>query len=743
MKKILSIVLSFIMIFSVIPIANVSAAETEETTPRQELEALLEYYNTETDYTSCYWFEPLWYPYSSSVYRNYVDAKENAEEILANPDATDKNYKAAYNELKTTRTKLIKEEMRVFKRFYWEFLHTPDYWYDYFTPESVDAYYAAFDAGQKVADNSDSSFDDCKNAIDDFFAAQDALVQTAPLEPEPQGSPKQALIDWLEYYDAELSNQEWSLDREWYTDYKTYKENFNSVRERAEALLEDETTTDDEYTAALEELKATELEKIKSEALQFFDDYWDYWGMDESKFEYDIFTGDTSSSDFILALHKLDYLTGYKGKFATIESYKEAMENVITVENNNRTRNRLRQELEALLEYYNTEVNYTDWIWNQEDKRGFENPWVFDDYYEAEQRAQELLLNEDATDEELEAMIAELQEKRLLMIKQEAVDMANYFNMLWMLDDTMNEVLWGYPVEDYHAFGNAVRKAEKLSRRDDVTIEDIKEAIDEALAAYNYLTEQNLTPKQKLERRLYEYNRDLDYTDQDWEIAATSPKVYQDYFNAEKKARLLLENEEASDEEVNLMIDELQDKRLLMIKQEVEDMCLFYSKEIDVVSYPSAYWCKVYTEESFTPYLSAYNKAYKLIDSDEATISISATILRYKLAIDKCMAAYDNLIKNDDTYFDFTYGDIDKDGEVSVLDAIIAQKGVVGLNSFTDLGTKIADVDGDEDVTLKDAILIQKKTLRLVDEFPVGASFSTTLRVSTTAPYDYYDATIK
>lgn len=742
MKKILSMVLSFIMIFSVIPIANVSAAETEETTPRQELEDLLEYYNTETDYTTCYWFDPQRYPYGSSVYGDYVDAKENAEALLANPDATDKDYKAAYNELVATRTSLIKEEMWLFKWFYWEFLHTPDYWYAYFTPESVDAYYAAFDAGQKVADNSDATFDDCKNAIDNFFAAQDALVQTAPIEPEPQGSPKQILTDWLDYYDSELSNQEWSLDREWYTDYKTYKEKFNSVRERAEALLTSETTTDEEYTAVLEELKATELEKIKSEALQFFDDYWDYWDMDDSEFVYDIFTGDTTSSAVILALHKLDYLIGYKGKFATIESYKEAMENVITVENN-QIRKNLRKKLEDLLEYYNTEVNYTDWIWNQEDKRGFENPWVFDDYYEAEQRAQELLLNEEATDEELEAMIAELQEKRLLMIKQEAVDMANYFNMLWMLDDTMNEILWGYPVEDYHAFGNAVRKAEKLSRRDDVTIEDIKEAIDEALAAYNYLTEQNLTPKQKLERRLYEYNRDLDYTDQDWEIAATSPKVYQDYFNAEKKARLLLENEEASDEEVNLMIDELQDKRLLMIKQEVEDMCLFYSKEIDVVSYPSAYWCKVYTEESFTPYLSAYNKAYKLIDSDEATISISATILRYKLAIDKCMAAYDNLIKNDDTYFDFTYGDIDKDGEVSVLDAIIAQKGVVGLNSFTDLGTKIADVDGDKDVTLKDAILIQKKTLRLVDEFPVGDSFSTTLRVSKEPPYNYIDSTIK
>lgn len=71
----------------------------------------------------------------------------------------------------------------------------------------------------------------------------------------------------------------------------------------------------------------------------------------------------------------------------------------------------------------------------------------------------------------------------------------------------------------------------------------------------------------------------------------------------------------------------------------------------------------------------------------------------------------------------YLYGDVNQDGSVSVLDAILAQKCALKLTSFSALEKKIANVDGVGEVTVRDAILIQKVSMKLTDEFPVGISF--------------------
>ena len=65
MKKILSLVLSCVMIFTIVPIANISAAS--DSAAKQDLISLLEYYNTEVDYSSEPWI------YYSSCMREYKD----------------------------------------------------------------------------------------------------------------------------------------------------------------------------------------------------------------------------------------------------------------------------------------------------------------------------------------------------------------------------------------------------------------------------------------------------------------------------------------------------------------------------------------------------------------------------------------------------------------------------------------------------------------------------------------------
>ena len=589
MKKILSVVLSFIMIFSVIPIASVSAAETEETTPRQELENLLEYYSTELNYTDEIWDytgdSPIYETSNPQAYEDYYAAEQRAQELLQNEYVSDEEFEAMIEELKAKKLVMIRQETKDiydYNSYIWMLDDAlKDAWYSLYTEESYDAYRITFDKAANLVYHSvgqDFTIENYKAMIDECIKAYDSLVSRSNMTP--------------------------------------------------------------------------------------------------------------------------------------------------------------RQELSELLYCYHKKLDYTaeEWDGNYTDE-----PQIYENYYAAEQKAQELLDSETTTDEEFEGIIEELKEKRLVMIRQEIEDMYDYnYQVLRLLDDEIKDVWYQtYTKESYEAYRAAFDKVLLNQMGKESTIEECKAMIDECIIAYDNLVRiDDMTSRQELSELLYYYDKELNYTAEEWDGKYTDePQVYEDYYSAEKKARGLLNTSSATEEELRAMIETIKLKRLVMIRQETKDMCLFHFQVIELLDYYSPeYWCKVYTKESYDAYCEAYDKANALL------LEESPYIEDYKTAIDEFMEAYDNLTRNS---FAFTYGDIDKDGEVSVLDAIIAQKGVVGVNSFTDLGIKIADVDGDKDVTLKDAILIQKKTLRLVDEFPVGDSFSTTLRVSTTAPYDYCDATIK
>lgn len=56
----------------------------------------------------------------------------------------------------------------------------------------------------------------------------------------------------------------------------------------------------------------------------------------------------------------------------------------------------------------------------------------------------------------------------------------------------------------------------------------------------------------------------------------------------------------------------------------------------------------------------------------------------------------------------FPIGDVNSDGDISVVDATLVQKYIVGLEKLTDLQKKSADVNGDGDISVVDATLIQK-----------------------------------
>ena len=62
----------------------------------------------------------------------------------------------------------------------------------------------------------------------------------------------------------------------------------------------------------------------------------------------------------------------------------------------------------------------------------------------------------------------------------------------------------------------------------------------------------------------------------------------------------------------------------------------------------------------------------------------------------------------------FAIGDVNSDGDISVVDATLVQKYIVGLENLKDFQKKSADVNDDNEISVVDATLIQKYIVGLV-----------------------------
>jgi len=65
------------------------------------------------------------------------------------------------------------------------------------------------------------------------------------------------------------------------------------------------------------------------------------------------------------------------------------------------------------------------------------------------------------------------------------------------------------------------------------------------------------------------------------------------------------------------------------------------------------------------------------------------------------------------------YGDVNRDGKVTISDATMIQKCVAKIEEFNDFQNTYGDVDLDGNITIKDATAIQKHIAKLIDELPV------------------------
>lgn len=74
-------------------------------------------------------------------------------------------------------------------------------------------------------------------------------------------------------------------------------------------------------------------------------------------------------------------------------------------------------------------------------------------------------------------------------------------------------------------------------------------------------------------------------------------------------------------------------------------------------------------------------------------------------------------------------GDVNRDGEVTLDDALLAMRYVLGLAELTDEQLALADVNGDGEVSMLDALMILRKTMGIIDSFPVENLPVTSLRI--------------
>ncbi len=88
----------------------------------------------------------------------------------------------------------------------------------------------------------------------------------------------------------------------------------------------------------------------------------------------------------------------------------------------------------------------------------------------------------------------------------------------------------------------------------------------------------------------------------------------------------------------------------------------------------------------------------------------------------------------------YKFGDVNKDGVISVMDVTLIQCYLAGLIDKSEIDVLLADVDGDDNVSIIDATLVQLYLAQIIDKFPGGSVIPTPPSVDSDG---YYDQIVK
>lgn len=91
--------------------------------------------------------------------------------------------------------------------------------------------------------------------------------------------------------------------------------------------------------------------------------------------------------------------------------------------------------------------------------------------------------------------------------------------------------------------------------------------------------------------------------------------------------------------------------------------------------------------------------------------------IRSVLSISLCMAMMMSIPVHAESRM---LGDVDCDGEISITDATVIQRYMIGIKTPVAVTASVADIDGDHAVTVMDASHLQRWMVNVSDSYPIS-----------------------
>ena len=246
----------------------------------------------------------------------------------------------------------------------------------------------------------------------------------------------------------------------------------------------------------------------------------------------------------------------------------------------------------------------------------------FDSYVAVLEKAKALLADEKATDAQLDAMLDEVYTAESVLmasVKLRKVLESMVENLSMITEAPIEELYEAYGQESVDAYLAAVEKAKALLAKENATDEELKAMIEELQAA-----EENLFPTYDARTELemmVEYASWIDEEPIESLYEEYGQENVDAYIAAIEKAKALLADENATEEELQAMIEELQaaEENLYMnydprteLMELLESLSYYFDQEPE-------YWYEIYTKESYDALLAAKEKAEMLLSDEKAT----------------------------------------------------------------------------------------------------------------------------
>lgn len=266
---------------------------------------------------------------------------------------------------------------------------------------------------------------------------------------------------------------------------------------------------------------------------------------------------------------------------------------------------------------------------------------AFDSYVAVLEKAKALLADSKATDAQLDAMLDEVYSAESVLmasVKLRKVLESMVENSSMITEAPIEELYEAYGQESVDAYLAAVEKAKALLADENATDEELKAMIEELQAA-----EENLFPtydartvlEMMVEDASWVYNEPIEVLYESYKRESVDA-----YIAALEKAKALLADENATDEELQAMIEELQAAEENLYPSygpfaELEDLLESLSYYFDQ---EPEYWYEIYTKESYDALLAAKEKAEKLIADGNGTYD------EFENMINELKSAEDSLI---------------------------------------------------------------------------------------------------